>query len=304
MRVASERVTALRSAVAVLLALLMAASVGAFAAAAVGATGAGGTYPMTLTDASGVHLTIGARPVRIVSMAPSVTEVLFALGLDREVIGISDSDDYPPERVRSRPRVGGVVVSLERVMALKPDLVVGMPSLQHDQLVRLRALRLPVLAVDAASVEGTVDLVRLLGRVTGRTREAEGLALFLRRRAAAVRPAVRRTVYIEVWHEPVLAAGGRTLVDDLVTRAGGANIFGDRRGYVPVPIEDVLNRNPQVILLLYPGRDRLRGRPGWAALDAVRAGRVYDLPTSLVARPGPRVVEGLDLVARLLGNGR
>lgn len=263
-----------------------------------------GVYPMTLTDASGARVTVRARPVRIVSMAPSVTEVLFALGLDREVVGISDSDDYPPERVRGRPRVGGAVVSLERVVALKPDLVVGMPSLQHDQLVRLRTLRLPVLAVDAASVDGTVDLVRLLGRVTGRGPEAEGLALHLRRRAAAVRPSLRRTAYIEVWHEPVLAAGGSTLVDDLVTRAGGANIFGNRRGYVPVPLEDVLSRNPQVILLLYPGGDRLRGRPGWAVLDAVRSGRVHDLPTSLVARPGPRVVEGLELIARLLGNGR
>lgn len=298
------RVTALRAAVIALLTLMMAASAGTGAAAATGAIGASGGYPMTLTDASGVRVTVRARPARIVSMAPSVTEVLFALGLDREIVGISDSDDYPPERVRGRPRVGGAVVSLERVVALRPDLVVGMPSLQHDQLVRLRALRLPVLAVDASSLDGTVDLITLLGRVTGRGREAEGLALLLRRRAAAVRPSGRSTAYIEVWHEPVLAAGRATLVDDLVTRAGGANIFGNRRGYVPVPLEDVLSRNPQVILLLYPGGDRLRGRPGWAVLDAVRAGRVYDLPTSLVARPGPRVVEGLELIARLLGNGR
>lgn len=263
-----------------------------------------GAYPMTLTDASGARVTIGTRPVRIVSMAPSVTEVLFALGLDREVVGISDSDDFPPERVRGRPRVGGAVVSLERVMALKPDLVVGMPSLQHDQLVRLRTLRLPVLAVDANSLDGTVELVRLLGRVMGRDQQAADLALLLRRRAAAVRPSGGLTVYIEVWHEPVLAAGGGTLVDDLVTRAGGANIFGNRRGYVPVPLEVVLSRNPQVILLLYPGRERLRGRPGWTTLDAVRAGRVHDLPTSLVARPGPRVVEGLELIAGLLTNGR
>lgn len=271
---------------------------------AAGAAGVTGAYPMTITDASGARVTLRARPVRIVSIAPSVTEALFALGLDQEVVGVSDSDDYPPGRVRGRPRVGGVVVSLERVMSLEPDLIVGMLSLQQDQLARLRTLRLPVLAVDAASVDGTVDLIRLLGLVTGRAREAEGLALHLRRRAAAVRPAIRRTAYIEAWHEPVLAAGGSTLVDDLVTRAGGANIFGDRRGYVPVPIEDVLRRDPQVIMLIYPGRDRLRGRPGWAGLAAVRAGRVYDLPTSLVARPGPRVVEGLDMIARLLGDER
>lgn len=275
-----------------------------FVFAAITAASPSSVYPMILTDASGTRLIVPAKPARIVSLAPSVTEVLFALGLDREIVGISDSDDYPPEQVRGRPRVGGAVVSLERVVALRPDLVVGMPSLQRDQLSRLRLLRLPVFAVDAASLDETVQLVRLLGRVTGQSRQAEDLALFLRRRAASVRPSIRRTAYIEVWHEPVLAAGRATLADDLVARAGGANIFGDRRGYVPVPLEEVVSRNPQVILLLYPGRVRLRGRPGWAGLEAVQTGRVYDLPTSLVARPGPRIAEGLDLIARLISNGQ
>ncbi|MDR7485398.1 MAG: helical backbone metal receptor [Armatimonadota bacterium] len=260
-------------------------------------------FPVTIRDATGTAVVIPTAPRRIVSLAPSVTEILFALGLDREVVGVSDADDYPPDKVRARARIGGVIISVEGVIALRPDLVIGMPSLQHDQLARLRALRLPVLAVDAASVDETISQIRLLGRATGRLDRAAALAEALEGRARQVRPAARRTVYIEAWSEPILAVGRGTLADDMVRRAGGINILGDRQGYAQVPAEVVLARNPQVVLMLYPGKERLRTRPGWRAMDAVRADRVYELPTSLVSRPGPRVADGLALVARLLQAG-
>ncbi|MDR7523489.1 MAG: helical backbone metal receptor [Armatimonadota bacterium] len=260
-------------------------------------------FPVTIRDATGTVVVIPTAPRRIVSLAPSVTEILFALGLDREVVGVSDADDYPPDKVRARARIGGVIINAEGVIALRPDLVIGMPSLQRDQLARLRALRLPVLAVDAASVDETISQIRLLGRATGRPEAARALAEALEGRAHQVRPAVRRTVYIEAWNEPILAVGRGTLADDMVRRAGGINIFGDRQGYTQVPAEMVLARDPQVVLMLYPGKGRLRTRPGWRAMDAVRADRIYELPTSLVSRPGPRVADGLALVARLLQAG-
>ncbi len=274
------------------------------AAAATGQVALAEEFAFTLPDASGATVTIPAPPRRIISLAPSITEILFALGLDRMIVGISDADDYPPDRVQTKERVGGVLINLERVVSLKPDLVIGIPSLQRDQLARLRTLRLPVLAVDATSIEETTAQIRMLGRVTGRLREAEDLALSIERRAQVVRPGPRRTLYIEVWNEPVLVAGGNTLVHDLVRRAGGANIFSDLRGYAQVPQESILTRNPQVILLLYPGRDRLMTRPGWRGTAAVRNGFVYELPPSLVTRPGPRIADGLALVARLLANAR
>lgn len=287
-----------RRAVAAVVAAVVAAAV-AVTVAAVQEGHASG-FPVEVRDAAGAAVTLKAAPQRVVSLAPSVTETLFALGLDREVVGISDADDYPPERVRGRPRVGGVLLDFERIVALRPDLVIGMPSLQRDHLVRLRALGLPVLAVDASSVDETAALIRLLGRATGRIRRAEDLAESLERRARALLPAGRRTVYIEVWGEPVLAAGSGTLVHDMTRWAGGVNIFEGRRGYVQVPLEAVLARDPQVIFLLYPGRERFLDRPGWRSLQAARAGRVHELATSLVARPGPRVAEGLTHIARLL----
>lgn len=283
---------------------LWALAVGLAIAVALAASGApaggGARFPFTVTDATGNVVVVPSQPRRIISLAPSVTEILFALGLDREIVGLSDSDDYPPDKVQAKVRVGGVAISFERVVSLGPDLIIGMPSLQRDQLARLKSLGLTVLAVDAASIEETIAQVSLLGRATGRTREADELVALIQRRAQVAQRAARTTVYIEVWNEPVIAASGDTLVNDLVTRAGGVNIFADRRGYAQVPLEAVLVRNPQVILLLYPGRDRLLGRPGWRSIEAARNGRITELPTELVSRPGPRIVEGLALVSRIL----
>lgn len=262
-------------------------------------------YPLTLDDASGARVTIAARPQRVISLAPSVTEILFGIGLDDDLVGISDADNFPPEKVAGRARIGSVAPNVERIVALRPDLVVGVPSLQRDHLMRIRALGVPVLAVEAVSLTDTLAQIRLLGRVLGREADATRLVDGLEARARAVRGGRAVTVYIEAWHEPLLAAGRRTLIDDLVTRAGGTNMFADRPGYIQVPAEIVLARNPHVILLMYPGQRRVMSRTGWRGLGAVVANRVHEVPTDLVSRPGPRAVDGLELIARLLrGTGQ
>jgi iron complex transport system substrate-binding protein len=261
-------------------------------------------FPVKITDATGTRIVLSAPPQRIVSLAPSVTETLFALGVDQEIVGISDADDYPPDRVTNRTRIGGVVLSYERIVALRPDLVIGMPSLQRDQLTRLRALGLPVLAVEAESVAQTLEKIRVIGQAIGRSASADELVRSLQHRIQVVQPVPATRVYIEAWYEPVLAATGGTLADDLAKRAGAINIFSDRRGYAPVPPETVLARNPQVIFLMYPGQESMLGRPGWRSLQAVRANRVHELPPDLVSRPGPRIVDGLALLSRLLHGRR
>jgi iron complex transport system substrate-binding protein len=271
---------------------------------AIGPAGAGGGFPVTIHDAAGRGVTIPAPPRRIVSLAPSVTEILFALDLDAEVVGVSDADDYPPDRVAHKPRIGGVVIDAERVVALQPDLVIGMPSLQRDQLARLGAAGLRVLAVDAASADETLAQIRLLGRATGRVRQAEAVAARLAQDLVVPHPGATRTVYIEVWSEPLVAAARGTLVDDLVARAGGVNIFGDLRGYPQVSAEAVVMRDPQAILLLHPQAGQLARRPGWGSTQAARAHRVHALPASLVTRPGPRIGQGVARIVRALWGSR
>jgi iron complex transport system substrate-binding protein len=261
-------------------------------------------FPIAIRDATGHDVLIPAQPRRIVSLTPSVTEILFALDLDREVVGVSDADDYPPDRVTRKARVGGVVISIERVVALRPDLVIGIPSLQRDQLARLVAAGLRVLAVDAASADDTVAQIRVLGRATGRMRQAEAVAGRLADDLAAAHPTVRRSVYIEVWNEPIIAAARGTLVDDLVGRAGGVNIFSDLRGYPQVSAEAVIVRNPQIIFVLYAQSGGLVRRSAWHTIEAVRTHRVQGLPASLVSRPGPRIGQGLALITRGLQGPR
>jgi iron complex transport system substrate-binding protein len=266
--------------------------------------GAAAAFPLRVRDALGRDVAIARPPQRLISVAPSVTEILFALALDDHIIGVSDADEYPPAGVRSKARVGGIVLDAERILSLHPDLIVGVASLQRAQLERLIRLGLPVLAVDAHSLEETFSQISLLGRATGRAERADRLVRALRRRAALVGQRVggraRPRVYVEIWGEPPMTAGSGTFIHDLVKRAGGVNLFADLRGWPQVSPEDILRRDPEVILLTYPGRQLLPRRPGWSRIAAVRRGRIYEVHADLVSRPGPRLVNGLEQIARFL----
>jgi len=265
---------------------------------------AAAAFPLTVRDALGRRVTIPRPPQRITSVAPSVTEILFALGLGDNIVGISDADDYPASGLRGKTRVGGVILNVERILALRPDLVIGVAGLQQEQLERLIRLGLPVLAVEARSLEETFAQISLLGRVTGRGAAADRLVGGLRARVAAVERRVRGRVpprvYVEIWDEPLQTAGAGTFIDDLVRRAGGRNLMADLHGWPQVAPEAVVRRDPEVILLTYAGRQRVAARVGWAGVAAVRRGRIYELDPDLVSRPGPRLVDGLERIARLL----
>ncbi len=292
-----SRPAGLLSAVCVALAMALASPVADGALAAAG-------FPLTVRDALGRQVTISRAPERIVSVAPSVTEVLFALDLEQSIIGVSDADNYPRNGLRGKTRVGGVILNVERILTLRPDLIIGVAGLQQGQLERLIRVGLPVLAVEAHSLEETLAQISFLARVTGRGAAAERLVSGLRARVSAVdrrvRGRVRPRVYVEIWDEPPQTAGAGTFIDDLVQRAGGRNLFGDLRGWPRVAPEAVVRRDPEVILLTYPGRRRVVSRIGWTRVAAVGRGRIHELDPDLVSRPGPRLVDGLERIARLL----
>jgi iron complex transport system substrate-binding protein len=263
-----------------------------------------GSGPVRVVDALGQTLALSAPPRRIVSLAPSVTEILYAIGARDLVVGVSSADDYPPE-VRHKPRVGGVQLDYERLAALRPDLVVGLVSLQRTNLERLRGLGYRVLALDPRSLQDTYRAILLLGSVTGKAEKARQVVDRLQERAQRIRAHLPRSgprprVFVEVWDQPFLTAGQGTFLHDLLGLAGGVNVFRELVGWPQVSEEQILRRNPEVILVLHPGRDRVMRRPAWRTLDAVRAGRVYALNPSWVTRPGPRLVLGLEQIARVL----
>ncbi len=268
------------------------------------ATAAPAAYPLTVTDALGRIVTLAAPPRRIVSVAPNLTEILFALGLDERIVGISDADDYPHDRLAGRARVGGVELNVEAIVGLRPDLIVGLSELQRGQLLSLTTFGLPVVALQARTLPDVYAQIAVLGRLTGQDNSALRIVSTMRAREELVTSAVRSLrplrVYLEIWGEPPIAAGSLTFVDDLIRRAGGVNVLSDLPQWPQVVEEIVIARDPEVILLTYPGRMQLMGRSAWAHVAAVRSGRVVEIPSALVSRPGPRVILGLEVLTRAI----
>ncbi|MEW6047077.1 MAG: cobalamin-binding protein, partial [Bacillota bacterium] len=259
--------------------------------------------------------TLAERPRRIVSLAPSNTEILFAVGAGNQVVGVTLFDDFPAE-VRSLEKVGGFAaksISVEKVVGLEPDLVLTAGSLQQPVIDALRRLGIPVFSVDSRSLDHLYDNIRKVGRLTGHAHRAEQVVRSMqarveavRSRVAAVEPSRRARVFYEVWDNPLMTAGPQTFIGQLIELAGGINIFSDvQREWPQVSLEELIRRNPDVILgPSSHGRslalENLRVRTGWHGVRAVQTGRVYLIEDSIVSRPGPRLVQGLEAVARAL----
>jgi iron complex transport system substrate-binding protein len=251
-------------------------------------------------------------PNRIVSLVPSVTEILFAIGAGDQVVGVTRYCNYPPAATR-RTVVGGAVaktVNIERIVALRPDLVLSSTSGQQAVNRTLRRLDITVRANDPQSIEAALEDMRAIGRAVGRDQAAHDLVRRLRDQMAEIERRVRRhtdaeapRVFYEVWDQPLITAGRTTFIHELIERAGGVNIFGDLdEQYPQVSVEEVIGRDPTVIL----GPDhhgslltaqQLRERPAWQSVSAVRAGRVHLLDGDIISRSGPRIGEALARVA-------
>ncbi|GIX45877.1 MAG: ABC transporter substrate-binding protein [Candidatus Tectimicrobiota bacterium] len=270
-------------------------------------------FPLTVSDALGRRLTLPAPPQRLVSLAPSLTETLFALGAGERLVGVTLYDDYPPQ-VQRLPRVGGYVaasISIEKILSLRPDLVLAYGELQYAVVEALARRQVPVAALLARCVEEVYATTLLLGRLTGQLRQAHQVVAAMQQRVArvqarvaAIPPEKRVRVFYAVQDEPLITAGPQTFLGQLLTLAGGLNIFADLQArYAPVSAEEVVRRNPEVIL----GPDhhgqplrRLAQQPGWQHVAAVRQGRIYLLDGDLVSRPGPRLAAALEAVVQAL----
>ena len=263
-----------------------------------------------VVDQTGRSVSIPDRLSRLISLAPSITETLFALGLGNQLVGDTDYCDFPLE-ARQKPHVGSILnPNLERIVALHPDLVLGSPGANRretaDQLARLGV---PVYGVKAQSVEETLHSIEALGRVLGREKEAEVLVEGLRRRMAAVeqRAAARRhpKVLFVVWYRPLTTAGRNTFIDDVIRRAGGVPINDGLPGEWPrMSLEEALHRDPDVILFpqsvaFSPSLDEFSRLPGWRDLRAVKTHQLHFIPETII-RPCPRLIDALEEVAGIL----
>ncbi len=256
-----------------------------------------------------------APPKRVVSLAPSLTEMVYALGAGPQLVGVTTVCNYP-EAARRLPKIGGMEdggVDLEKVLSLKPDLVIAIGLFQSNTVDALRRLGLRVEVVPSQTVEDVFAAAGRLGTLLGREAAAKKLTADLGRRidrvrkATAALPKARRPrVFYQVWDQPLMTATRGTLIGRLIDLSGGANVFDDLSGqYVQVSPEAVLERDPQVVLAPTTHASRvdpkiLAKAPGLAGVTAVRTGRVYVLDGDLVSRAGPRIAEALELVARAI----
>jgi len=288
------------------------------AAKAVGESG----WPLELVDSLGRKVVVARPAGRVVSLAPSNTEILFAVGAGDRVVGVTMMDDYPPE-AKARTSVGGMSassVNLELLASLRPDLVLATGGVQQPLVEPLERLGLVVVGLDAEKPEDVSANIRLVGRLVGRDKEAEELATrfdarldAVRRRVADRGDAPRPKVLYLLYDEPLMTVGPGTFLGRMIEAAGGDNVFGDVSARYPTPSEEeVLVRAPEVILATFglmgggggrtdeEGRKRLLNRPGWGGVPAVRDGRIHALDENLTTRVGPRLVDGLEAMERAL----
>lgn len=273
--------------------------------------------PLAFTDGLGRAVSLAAPARRIVSIAPSNTEVLFAVGAGAQVVGRDEFSDYPAGAL-ALPSVGGGwgELNIEAILALQPDLVLAAEINPPEQIQALQALGLTVYALPnpTTGLAGLYENLARVGALTGHAAEAEALVASLQARVAAVEEKIagvesRPRVFYELDSTNPNApwtSGGGTFIDTLLEMAGGENIGRALEGaYAQLSIEELLAQNPEVILLgdaVWGGvtPEAVAARPGWEALAAVQNQRTYPFDDSLVSRPGPRLVAGLEELARLL----
>lgn len=266
---------------------------------------------VTVTDQIGRTVTISKTPERIISLAPSNTEILYALGLGDKVVGRTDYDNYPPE-VTEKPSIGGFsTTNIEQVIGLNPDLVLAADYHKDDIVPALEERGITVVCLAPQSLQQVLDAIALTGKVTGTNKAAADLVASMQKRIDAVEAKVKnltpdqkpRTMYI-VWPDPIMVGGGNTLQGELIDKAGGTNIAQDLDGYATVNLETILADNPQVMIAstgMGEGADAgynfLLNDERLAQTDARMNGRVYSVDQDLVSRGGPRIVDALEIFA-------
>ncbi len=269
---------------------------------------------ITIEDDFGRQVVIHTVPEKIVSLTPSGTEILFALGLGPRVVGGTNFDNYPPEAL-DLPKVGDYEnPNLESIIALEPDLVLA-DSIHQKAVEELERLGIPVLAFDPASVAGVYDTLIRIGTATGVLEAAEELVDQMQSEVADLTAPLaslaeedKPTVYYEIWYEPLITVGPQTYIHDMITLAGGHNIAADAQTPWPeYSLEVLIEKDPQIIIcprILMGGitveEEDFAGRPGWGNITAVREGRIYLVEDDLISRPGPRCVQGLKELVQIL----
>ena len=265
----------------------------------------------SLTDEAGRRVKVPLSAKRIISLAPSTTEILFAIGLRQEIAGVTNFCDYP-EDVSTRPRIGGFVnPDVEKIVSLKPDLIIAIPDGNRwETIQRLSDLGFPVYTVDPKGFDGVIRTIRNMGEIIGKEEESRALIRRMVERKEKIvtltRPLPRPAVFFQVGDAPVITVGKGTLANDLIRLAGGRSISeNEPLSYPPYGTETILSKAPEIIIFSSMDNrknhsDLIRKWQTWKSIPAVKSNSIYAIDSNLVDRPAPRIVEGLEALARII----
>lgn len=265
-------------------------------------------FPATVTDFQGKAVTIPAKPVRIVSIGASNTEYLFALGAGDRVVAVDDFSDEPAA-AKAKEKVGGVRPNVEKIVALRADLVVSL-RISDGSLERIAAQNIPVLVVDPKGLADATRTAELLGTAIGA--DGKGLARRIQEGIDAVRAKAASVTKKRVFHEvdasdptKLYTAGPGSFIHDLIELAGGINIAAGAASPFPqLSSEEVIRQDPEVIVLgdaaYGTTAEQVQARPGWSAITAVRTKRIVPADANLLHRPGPRLPEAAEAYFRII----
>jgi iron complex transport system substrate-binding protein len=285
---------------------------GLFASVLLVVAGVNAHAQITVTDDLGRSVVLSAPARHVVSLAPSLTESLFAVGAGSQIAAVTTLCNYP-EQARTLPRIGGMTnPSIEAIISYSPDLIViSMEGNTRTDFAVLTSLGIPMYVSNPRTLEGIYRSLMDLGTLTGRTQNARLLVDSLRQREALLRKATAPhpvSALFCISLQPLIVAGKNTLLNELMTLAGARNIATDLQGNYPVMSrEAILTADPAVLFLttdIAGGTDNLLSLfPEWSHLNAVRQRRVYSLDADIVSRPGPRALCGLELLVTRLQGG-
>ncbi len=272
--------------------------------------------PTIYTDSSGRKVAVFGVPQRMISLAPSNTEILFALGLGKQVVGVDAFSDYPAE-AKSLTQVGGSgnKFNFEQIVALKPDLVLAASTTTPEAIKKLEDLKIPVAVIGTASTtfDGVAANIALVGQMAGKADKAKSVVDAMKQKIEAIKTQAAKAkskprVYWELdATDPTkpFTIGPGNFVNDIITFAGGTNIFGKLNNPFPqVTSENIVAANPEIIIMSDAAYgvtvDSLMKRKGWQVILAVKNKTVHPIDDNLVSRPGPRVADGLEAAAKLI----
>jgi iron complex transport system substrate-binding protein len=267
----------------------------------------------TYSDDIGRTVQINGIPQRIISLSPSNTEMVYALGLQDKLVGVTSYDNYPPD-ARNKPVVSDYsTVDLEKIVNAKPDLILADSIQKNDTIPALEKLGITVFTMSPDNIDGIFNEIKVIGQITGKTKEADNLVSNLTSRIQTVADkttnlsdAQKPRVLFVTWHDPIWTAGSDTMIQYLIDEAGGTNIASDLDGYATITLESVIERNPQVIVVMSSmgaqnvSLDFIKSNEQFQSTDAVKNERVYKIDADIFGRTTPRIVDGLETLAKLV----